>query len=477
MRRQRLGCIYGDRCAFVTRQPHCTSVPTLTCFRLQLTMASALIGRLKHITTRHVAAAPGCLRPSVGHDHPDRSRNTPSPEGTTPAAAAPDEASESFKVDLPVELWLAILGHITDKATLAVLTQVSRTFCHEAEVRLYHTVAFDFDPVIYRFCESITATPRRATLVAGFHLMAIENAYGSTLAVLFPVLQSLLNLEYLTLNISLGSGLDAYEEQRKLKAILSLRFPLLRGFATHGALAAHPQSLRFVQEHPLLEELQFDGSYSEAWVQGISSAHLASLRALACRAWFLHDDCPVLTTLTHFHATSLYPGGLARIAGLLGKHLVSLRVSHCVPFVSQPSEPMALNEIASEFPRLRFLQLDMEHRVKPYVSKQPVGFIAGARSKSENAALGRAPRARFTLALVYSRPQAHAVDMNVAAAWHEFLNRTALRVLRDWDDCVERIVYRHTIIPYVSVALSGGDGTRLVRKQDKEMRDDEWKFV
>ncbi len=67
--------------------------------------------------------------------------------------------------------------------------------------------------------------------------------------------------------------------------------------------------------------------------------------------------------------------------------------------------------------------------------------------------------------------------MTVAAAWHEFLNRTASEVLRDWDDCVERVVYRHTIIPYVSVALSGDGMMRLVRKQDREMRDDEWKLV
>ncbi len=270
-------------------------------------------------------------------------------------------------MDLPVELWLTILGHIIDKATLAALTQVSRTFSYEAEACLYRTVTFDFNPAIYRFCKSVTAVPRRAKLVTGFHLMAIENAYGSTLPILFPVLQSLRNLEYLTLNITMGSGTDAYEGKRKLKAVLSLRFPFLRSFATNGALTAQPQSLHFIQEHPFLEELEFNGSYYEARNQGISSAQLPSLRVLACRSWFLHDSCPVPTTLTHFHATSLSPTGLNHIARLLGNRLVSLRISHCAPFVFQHFDPMSLDEVASKFPRLRFLQLDMEHvRVQPH---------------------------------------------------------------------------------------------------------------
>ena len=398
-------------------------------------------------------------------------------------------------MDLPVELWLTILGYVADRATLATLAQVSRIFSYEAEARLYRTVTFDFDPAIYRFCESITAVPRRAELVTGFHLVAIENAYGSTLHVLLPVLRSLRNLESLTLNISMGSGLDAYEEQRKLKMILSLRFPFLRSFATNGALTAQPQSRDFVQAHALLEELEFNGSYHEAWSQNITSAHLLPLRTLACRAWFLRDNFPVPHTLTHFHATSLHPAGLAQIAGLLGKRLVSLRISHCMPFIFQHFEPMDLGEVASKFPRLRFLQLDMEHvsiqthsyscadvlpppllqRARPYITKHPISFTALSELADTARGPGR-PQARFTLALVYSRPQTHTVDMTVAAAWHEFLNRTALQVLCEWDDCVERIVYRHTIIPYVSVAL-GSDGTRLVRRQDKEMRDDEWKHV
>ena len=252
-----------------------------------------------------------------------------------------------------------------------MLTRVSRTFCHEAEAQLYRTVTFDFDPAIYRFCESIHAVPRRATLVVGFHLMAIENAYGSTLHVLLPVLQSLRNLEYLTLNISMGSGLagaHAHDEQQKLGAILGLRFPRLRGFATNGALTAQPRAMRFVQDHTFLEELEFNGSYYEAW--GASSAHLPELRTLACRSWFLHENCAVPNTLTHFHATSLNPAGLVHIARLLGKRLVSLRISHCMPFVFQHFELMTLDEVATKFPRLRFLQLDMEYvRVHPHYTR------------------------------------------------------------------------------------------------------------
>ena len=66
--------------------------------------------------------------------------------------------------------------------------------------------------------------------------------------------------------------------------------------------------------------------------------------------------------------------------------------------------------------------------------------------------------------------------MKVAASWHEFLNKMALQVLSDWEGYIERIVYRHTIIPYVSASLSE-DGMRLVRKQDTEMNDTYWKSV
>ena len=134
----------------------------------------------------------------------------------------------------------------------------------------------------------------------------------------------------------------------------------------------------------------------------------------------------------------------------------------------------------------RYLHLQ---RVKPYINKHPITFTTPRPipdSDSDSDLYDPHPsttrdsdtrrQSRFTLALSYAQPQTHAVDMTVAAAWHEFLNRTALQVLREWDDYVERIVYRHTIIPYVSVALRA-DGLRLVRKQEMEMREDEWKFV
>ena len=41
------------------------------------------------------------------------------------------------------------------------------------------------------------------------------------------------------------------------------------------------------------------------------------------------------------------------------------------------------------------------------------------------------------------------VSLQAAAAWHIFLNTMALEVLRGWSDRVDRIVYRHTIIPFV----------------------------
>ena len=84
---------------------------------------------------------------------------------------------------------------------------------------------------------------------------------------------------------------------------------------------------------------------------------------------------------------------------------------------------------------------------------------------------------RLTVAWVFARPPPEThVDLRVAAAWHEFLNEAALEILQEWGHCVNRIVYRHTVIPFMSVRLSPG-GRSLVREQDKEMHEESWRFV
>ena len=68
------------------------------------------------------------------------------------------------------------------------------------------------------------------------------------------------------------------------------------------------------------------------------------------------------------------------------------------------------------------------------------------------------------------------VSLQAAAAWHIFLNTMALEVLRCWSDRVDRIVYRHTIIPFVSARLDSY-GERLVREQDGKMTEEYWREI
>ena len=63
--------------------------------------------------------------------------------------------------------------------------------------------------------------------------------------------------------------------------------------------------------------------------------------------------------------------------------------------------------------------------------------------------------------------------------WDHYLDDVALRVLREWDGCIERIVYRHSARPYSSVALKVTDAMerQLVKVEDTDMCDDYWKHV
>ena len=68
------------------------------------------------------------------------------------------------------------------------------------------------------------------------------------------------------------------------------------------------------------------------------------------------------------------------------------------------------------------------------------------------------------------------VELTIAAAWHSFLNKAAHEVLVEWGDCVDRIVYRHTMIPCMSVWLTS-DSFELVRQQALWMSEGHWRNV
>ena len=188
--------------------------------------------------------------------------------------------------------------------------------------------------------------------------------HGHNSHVFLSTLNSLRNLEYLTLRLFDGLERTGVIGTKVFQDIVSMRFPLLRGFSTNLSVYIKPIGSTFFQEHPLLEELEIGFSpVSHLRTSGLTNFHFGSLRSIACGAWFLHDRSAVPPTLTHYHALDLdlEPGEMPHIARLLGHQLVSLRISE--RFASHQHRGgrgvLTLDEVANLFPRLRFLQLDM----------------------------------------------------------------------------------------------------------------------
>ena len=288
-----------------------------------------------------------------------------------PVIVAGPITDQPRSAEFPPELWLEIIGYIQDSTTLAALMRVNHAFHDVAERYLYHTTTLNLDPVILRFCKSVSLSGRLANLVTCLHLPAIgSRVLGNNSRLFLPVLNSLRNLERLTPRLSDGVERSGVVSAKVLHDIVSLRFPLLRGFSTNLSVYVFPKGLAFLHNHPLLEDL--DISFSPVSpVRTNAPAHsvqpeFGALRVMACAAWILRDRFAVPPTLTHYRARDLdlEPGELSRIARLLGPQLVSLRVSerfahHYEHWPGRGPQAVALDELVRLFPRLRFLQLDM----------------------------------------------------------------------------------------------------------------------
>ena len=78
---------------------------------------------------------------------------------------------------------------------------------------------------------------------------------------------------------------------------------------------------------------------------------------------------------------------------------------------------------------------------------------------------------RFVVLWSYELPGPEGVeDPFTVREWNN-LGKAASRVLREWSDCVERVVHRHTIMPFVSVNLVSW---RMVPVQDLDMSEEYW---
>ncbi|KAI1792631.1 hypothetical protein LXA43DRAFT_329883 [Ganoderma leucocontextum] len=417
-------------------------------------------------------------------------RNIPTPSDKHGFLPGPP-TRPSLSVALPPELWLEIIGHVKDIATLSMLARVNCALHDIAERDLYHTITLERDSVILRFCTSVSVSLHHATLVTRLHLPNVggQVLHGHSSRLFLSTLTSLHNLEYLTLRLFDGLERSGIVSAKVFQDMVSMRFPLLRGFSTNLSVYILPIGSTFFREHPLLEDLDIRLSpVSHARTDGLAHFQLGSLRSIACGAWFLHDRFVFPPTLTHYHARDmdLEPGALPRIGRLLGQQLVSLRVSERFAYhQEQPAgrHAVMLDELVTLFPRLRFLQLDMHFVADPYINKHIVNCTAECSSSgASNVRRPRRPRRETRLTLAWAcdrRPWTSRVNTDLAPSeWNGFLKSTALEVLHSWDDYVERIVYRHTVAPWMwmSVSLSE-EGPWPICKENIQMKDEQWKLI
>ncbi|KAH9846459.1 hypothetical protein C2E23DRAFT_577105 [Lenzites betulinus] len=182
-----------------------------------------------------------------------------------------------------------------------------------------------------------------------------------------------------------------------------------------------------------------------------------------------------LTRITHLCLGRYGFEHFDNLAGpTVGAHLVSLRLGSRLGGTS-----WSLGEVAARFPRLRLLHVDMgKHINGPAMHPCPIDWRSKKREQLPHHDGEPHPPVGTSgaLTVVWAYPHEDGVVLASAVKWHMFLNEVAFVVLRRWSPYVGRIVYRHTIIPYVCATLSH-DQTRLIREKDVYMPDDYWKTV
>ena len=257
--------------------------------------------------------------------------------------------SPAFSGQLPVELWLEIIHHVSDARDLAQLIRVNHSFYVATEPILYHNVKLETDNAIVMFAQSLSWAPHRSQIIRGLTV--------STLV---------------TIPHSLGTRLEPLPHWglKGCKAVLRTNYPALRTFTSNL-----PASLviSFLWRHTHIEELHLVGHpalHSHTWPpEAVTSPalELRSLRNLTCPPRFLHGALEIPPSLTRLSLipfdnnmffSSSYPS--------FRSQLVSLRV-HLSRFSRRPPafRPITLDDVCERFPNLKYLQVDMNHVRRP----------------------------------------------------------------------------------------------------------------
>ncbi|KAI0686164.1 hypothetical protein C8Q76DRAFT_311544 [Earliella scabrosa] len=376
---------------------------------------------------------------------------------------------------IPTELWLEIFSQIHDQDSLRQAMLVSHFFSNIAEPALYRNVRIKSDAALVNFTRSLLSSSQRFAFVRELRIMHIEGMDPRILCCLDAILPPLYKLEHLTLAFP-DHHYDSGEDMQLSQTLLRAPLPALSTFTTN----LRPEiGADLIAAHPNLVELHITSTlhpYRATWSTQLSGVKLPYLCTMSCRQPVLSHPFPVPPRLTRLFLISCH--SLAHLPHDLCVRLVSLRLGLDPREASEAEpQPMLLDEVSERFPSLRYLQLDMRHTPKPYLSTR---LIDWSIPPDTSVPITPSP-SRITLAWIFTRPKFADENLNTILGWHQFLRDEARRVLHwlEWGHYVERIICRHTVIPYISLSPSKDGTGAVVRERDIEqaMSDDHWKHV
>ncbi|KAM5537738.1 hypothetical protein V8D89_008506 [Ganoderma adspersum] len=371
--------------------------------------------------------------------------------------------STSVMLELPVELWIEIMSFIPDQRTLARVMRVNHAFHDIAGCALYRTIAMKGDRAMALFNKSLELRPGREQSVTQLDVTQLYFGHKHTF------LSILSNLRYLTLTSTSGSP-----SQGNCDYILTMRFPLLRGFTTNFPISTMDHLDVFLAAHNHLDELDVARSYFvhdsgfEDFTPCPPKLPLASFRILGYHSPFLDQRMSITPSITHLYRPVCSPVELHLITGL--RQLVSLRLG---PDFGGWCTRWSPHTVVDNFPCLRFLQVDMIQGDVPDLNKDVVDWTKNRGDVPRRPSSGGS---RLTIAWMYTgcwKSSLYSVPW--ADAWEDYLETAALQVLRTWGDVIKRVIYRHTEIPMTTLTLRSSGNIYATSVIDR--RDDHWKRV
>ncbi|KAI0633833.1 hypothetical protein C8Q77DRAFT_816897 [Trametes polyzona] len=388
-----------------------------------------------------------------------RGQGTQGPAGGVVAERGPPS------LQLPLELWAEIISYLPT-SSLASVACLCKPLYAEVEPVLYRSVSLTTETVL-SFYRTLTNSGRHAAYVRRFNISLNEGENPFVPPCLAEILCEHIDPQSISLSYKNPLMLCA-DDIAQLTSIFEHFFPRLGGFRTNLAPAFVPAVQDLIHRHVGLRELHLEMDDRCSLTQLKLPPALRTLSTMPrCSRTAWHST----RTLTHLHLGRWIYEDLVAIAENLGPRLVSLRLGRYMPTYHAASWSLADFEI--RFPRLRFLHIDMgSQHTTPTLPHHPIDWEL--YTSTSNTPLPAQPTCKLTI--VWGFAHEDGVVLSSAAAWHKFLNNAAFNVLKRWAPYVERIVFRHTIIPYVSATLDH-QNTRLVRTQDTEMSGDYWRWV